>query len=168
VQRPIGEWLRAGFVPVRGLRLPAAEQAQPASLLQPEGIYGPSFLTTKNYFVIKEYNFSDLYVLFVGHLSDRILDGRPFASSADEGRPVPGTAAVPFDYVAGTSRVTPALDEAVASMRAGERRTLIAQGALGYGRSGFTAREKPGERRFVIPPNTTLVYEIEVVAIKQP
>src|SRR5438477_3681324 len=43
VQKPIGEWLRAGFVPVRGLRLSAAEQAQPASLLQPEGIYGPSF-----------------------------------------------------------------------------------------------------------------------------
>jgi len=30
------------------------------------------FLTTKNYFVIKEYNFSDLYVLFVGHLGDRM------------------------------------------------------------------------------------------------
>ena len=69
VTKPIGEWLRAGFVPVRGQKLSAAEQAQPASLLQPEGIYGPSFLTTKNYFVIKEYNFSDLYVLFVGHLS---------------------------------------------------------------------------------------------------
>ncbi len=80
VQRPIGEWLRAGFVPVRGLRLSAAEQAQPASLLQPEGIYGPSFLTTKNYFVIKEYNFSDLYVLFVGHLSDRMTNPQPFAT----------------------------------------------------------------------------------------
>ena len=60
VTKPIGEWLRAGFVPVRGEKLSAAEQAQPASLLQPEGIYGPAFLTTKNYFVIKEYNFSDL------------------------------------------------------------------------------------------------------------
>jgi peptidoglycan hydrolase-like protein with peptidoglycan-binding domain len=28
--------------------------------------------------VIKEYNFSDLYVLFVGHLSERINDPRPF------------------------------------------------------------------------------------------
>jgi lytic murein transglycosylase len=80
VQRPIGEWLRAGFVPVRGQQLSAAEQAQPASLLQPEGIYGPSFLTTKNYFVIKEYNFSDLYVLFVGHLSDRMTNPQPFAT----------------------------------------------------------------------------------------
>jgi lytic murein transglycosylase len=80
VTRPIGEWLRRGFQPVRGQKLGAAEQAQPASLLQPEGIYGPAFLTTKNYFVIKEYNFSDLYVLFVGHLSDRMLDPQPFAT----------------------------------------------------------------------------------------
>ena len=80
VTKPIGEWLRAGFVPVRGQKLSAAEQAEPASLLQPEGIYGPSFLTTKNYFVIKEYNFSDLYVLFVGHLSDRMTSPLPFAT----------------------------------------------------------------------------------------
>ncbi|HBF55783.1 MAG TPA: lytic murein transglycosylase, partial [Afipia sp.] len=80
VTRPISEWLRLGFVPVRGLRLSAAEQAQEASLLQPEGIYGPAFLTTKNYFVIKEYNFSDLYVLFVGHLADRMAGGQPFAT----------------------------------------------------------------------------------------
>jgi lytic murein transglycosylase len=80
VTRPIGEWLRAGFVPVRGQQLSATEQAQPASLLQPEGIYGPAFLTTKNYFVIKEYNFSDLYVLYVGHLSDRMISPQPFAT----------------------------------------------------------------------------------------
>ncbi len=80
VTKSIGEWLRQGFVPVRGQQLSAAEQTQPASLLQPEGIYGPAFLTTKNYFVIKEYNFSDLYVLFVGHLSDRMLRPQPFAT----------------------------------------------------------------------------------------
>ena len=80
VTKPIGEWLRAGFVPVRGQKLSATELAQPASLLQPEGIYGPSFLATKNYFVIKEYNFSDLYVLFVGHLSDRMKSPLPFAT----------------------------------------------------------------------------------------
>jgi lytic murein transglycosylase len=80
VTRPIGEWLRAGFVPVRGQQLSPAEQAQPASLLQPEGSYGPAFLATKNYFVIKEYNFSDLYVLYVGHLSDRMISPQPFAT----------------------------------------------------------------------------------------
>ncbi|WP_393990384.1 lytic murein transglycosylase [Xanthobacter sediminis] len=80
VQRPIGEWLRAGFAPLRVQSLSTIEQGQAASLLQPEGIYGPSFLTTKNYFVIKEYNFSDLYVLFVGHLSDRMVDPQPFGT----------------------------------------------------------------------------------------
>jgi lytic murein transglycosylase len=80
VTKPIRDWLRAGFVPVRGQKLSAAEQAQPASLLQPEGIYGPAFLATQNYFVIKEYNFSDLYVLFVGHLADRMTSPLPFAT----------------------------------------------------------------------------------------
>jgi lytic murein transglycosylase len=80
VTKPLRDWLREGFVPVRGQKLGATEQAQEASLLQPEGIYGPSFLTTKNYFVIKEYNFSDLYVLFVGHLADRMTSPLPFAT----------------------------------------------------------------------------------------
>jgi lytic murein transglycosylase len=78
--KPIGEWLHAGFPLARGEKLDAAELAEPASLLQPEGIYGPAFLTTRNYFVIKEYNFSDLYVLFVGHLSDRMSSPLPFAT----------------------------------------------------------------------------------------
>ena len=80
ITKSIGEWLRAGFVPVRGQKLGAAEQAEEASLLQPEGIHGPAFLATKNYFVIKEYNFSDLYVLFVGHLADRMVSPLPFAT----------------------------------------------------------------------------------------
>src|SRR6202021_767812 len=80
VTKPIRQWLREGFVPVRGQKLSAAEQAEEASLLQPEGIYGPSFLATKNYFVIKEYNFSDLYALFVGHLADRMVSPLPFAT----------------------------------------------------------------------------------------
>jgi lytic murein transglycosylase len=74
----MAEWLNRGFRPAYGRVLSAAERAETASLLQPAGLYGPSFLATKNYFAIKEYNFSDLYVLFVGHLSDRITDPRPF------------------------------------------------------------------------------------------
>jgi lytic murein transglycosylase len=80
VTKPVSQWLREGFVPARGERIAAAAQAEPASLLQPEGTHGPAFLTTANYFVIKEYNFSDLYVLFVGHLADRINGGPPFAT----------------------------------------------------------------------------------------
>ncbi len=78
VVRPIGDWLKAGFVPAYGRKLRPNELAETASVLQPEGIYGPAFLAPKNYFVIKEYNFSDLYVLFVGHVSDRIGDSRSF------------------------------------------------------------------------------------------
>jgi lytic murein transglycosylase len=75
---PIGEWLKRGFVPAYGRTLSPADRAATASLVQPQSIYGPSFLAPANYFAIKEYNFSDLYVLFVGHLSDRIVDPRPF------------------------------------------------------------------------------------------
>ncbi|HEY7297093.1 MAG TPA: lytic murein transglycosylase [Xanthobacteraceae bacterium] len=78
VTKPLGEWLKDGYALSYGRRPTAEEYAEPASLLQPEGIYGPAFLTLKNYYVIKEYNFSDLYVLFVGHLSDRMTDPRPF------------------------------------------------------------------------------------------
>lgn len=80
VRQKVGEWLQRGFTPLQGRRPSQNELDEPASLLQPEGTYGPSFLTLNNYFVIKEYNFSDLYVLFVGHLSDRISDPRPFAT----------------------------------------------------------------------------------------
>ncbi len=71
---PIGDWLKRGFVPAYNRVLSPDQRTATASLLQPAGLYGPSFLATKNYFVIKEYNFSDLYVLFVGHLSDKIAD----------------------------------------------------------------------------------------------
>jgi lytic murein transglycosylase len=79
--KPLGEWLQAGFTLSYGRRPQADELSEPASLLQPEGAYGPAFLTLKNYYVIKEYNFSDLYVLFVGHLSDRMIDPHPFETS---------------------------------------------------------------------------------------
>jgi len=78
VTKPMGEWLKRGFVPAYGRKLSAAELWYDASLLQPEGSYGPSFLAPKNYFVLKDYNYSDLYVLFVGHLSERIGGARPF------------------------------------------------------------------------------------------
>jgi hypothetical protein len=79
VKHPIRDWVAAGFQPFR--KLTARELSEEASLLQPEGIYGPSFLTLKNYYVIKEYNFSDLYVLFVGHLADKISGGKSFETA---------------------------------------------------------------------------------------
>jgi lytic murein transglycosylase len=74
----IGEWVKRGYGPAYGAKLNANEVAQEASLLMPAGLYGPSFLVTKNYFALKDYNYSDLYVLFVGHLADRIAGARLF------------------------------------------------------------------------------------------
>ncbi len=74
----VADWVRANYVPLTRILMTEQVMNAEASLLLPEGTYGPAFLTTKNYFVIKEYNFSDLYVLFVGHLADRIGGGKPF------------------------------------------------------------------------------------------
>jgi lytic murein transglycosylase len=81
--RTVAEWLKLGFSPAYDMKLSPAELSESASLLQPAGLYGPSFLTPKNYFVIKEYNTSDLYVLFVGHLADRIANAKPFERGWD-------------------------------------------------------------------------------------
>jgi lytic murein transglycosylase len=74
----IGEWLKRGLARAYNRKLTPKDLGIKASLLLPEGTYGPAFLTPKNYYVLKDYNFSDLYVLFVGHLSDRIAGSRAF------------------------------------------------------------------------------------------
>lgn len=78
---PVAEWVKRGYQPAYGRKLTSMELAAEASLLLPEGTYGPAFLTLKNYYVLKDYNYSDLYVLFVGHLNDLIGGGRPFQTS---------------------------------------------------------------------------------------
>ncbi|RTL92103.1 lytic murein transglycosylase [Ancylobacter aquaticus] len=79
VQLPIGEWLKRGVKIADGRRVPPSALKDEASIIMPAGPYGPAFLTPANYFVLKSYNFADLYVLYVGHLADRIEDDRPFA-----------------------------------------------------------------------------------------
>ncbi len=78
VRYPIGDWIDHGYKPAYGRHVGASVRAIKASLFLPEGTYGPAFLTPKNYYVLKDYNYSDLYVLFVGHLADLIGGGRPF------------------------------------------------------------------------------------------
>jgi lytic murein transglycosylase len=75
---PLADWLKRGFVLAHGRKPRPRDLTEPASLLLPAGIYGPGFLIFHNYFALKEYNFSDLYVLFVDHLADRIAGERPF------------------------------------------------------------------------------------------
>ena len=76
-----GEWLKRGVRAASGRQLTAAELADEGSLLLPAGPYGPAFLTLKNFYVLKGYNFSDLYALFVGHLADRIAGDARFETA---------------------------------------------------------------------------------------
>ena len=59
---------------------PADALDQQAFVLTPAGAYGPAFLALENFLVIKRYNMSDLYALFVGNLGDRIAGGGDFAT----------------------------------------------------------------------------------------
>ena len=102
---------------------------------------------------------------YVGHWTGREgppLDILPFGSEATG---VPGFVDPPqtFTFDPGVTRINPGLDRALAAMRPGERRTIVVPAAGGYGRNGLTVPEVPGKRRFVIHPETTLIYEIEVL-----
>ncbi|WP_147125388.1 lytic murein transglycosylase [Shimia ponticola] len=70
--RSIRDWEALGITRVSGRPFPSNERNQSASLLLPAGTSGPAFLVTPNFFVFKEYNESDLYALYVGHLGDKI------------------------------------------------------------------------------------------------
>jgi len=78
--RPIGDWVRMGFTKASGPRFTAAQLKEDAYLMMPAGAYGPAFLAAQNFRVIRLYNTSDLYALFVGHLSDLIRGGGDFAT----------------------------------------------------------------------------------------
>ncbi len=79
--RPIREWVRAGTKRVSGKPFPNHEVGQPGAMLMPAGRNGPTFVATHNFYVIKKYNNSDLYALFVGNAADRIqFSNKPFVS----------------------------------------------------------------------------------------
>lgn len=73
--RPIRDWVGMGVARVSGKPFPKHELGQNGSLLLPAGRDGPAFIVTPNFYVLKEYNESDLYALFVGHVADRIAFG---------------------------------------------------------------------------------------------
>jgi lytic murein transglycosylase len=78
-KRPLREWVALGVARARG-DFPAEALDQSAFILAPAGAHGPAFLAFENFLVIKRYNMSDLYALFVGNLGDRIAGGGGFAT----------------------------------------------------------------------------------------
>lgn len=76
--RPVRDWVQMGVARSDGKPIDAGRMQDQAFLIMPAGLRGPVFLAFENYLVIKRYNMSDLYVLFVGHLADRIAGGGDF------------------------------------------------------------------------------------------
>ena len=70
--RTLSNWAKLGFKRSDGRAFTNSELAAEAYLMSPGGAYGPAFLVTENYKVIRRYNTSDLYATFVGNLADRI------------------------------------------------------------------------------------------------
>jgi hypothetical protein len=77
-ERPVSEWVKLGLERTDGKPWTEVELATTAYLMSPAGGYGPSFLVFENYKVIRRYNTSDLYAVFVGNLADRIAGGGDF------------------------------------------------------------------------------------------
>ena len=68
----LSEWQKLGVLPQSDKNIPALDKSRPLYLLMPEGRLGPAFLVTDNFYVLKSYNMSDLYALFIATVSDGI------------------------------------------------------------------------------------------------
>ena len=75
--------------------------------------------------------------------------GKKFDSSKDSNQP--------FDFTLGAKEVIPGWDEGVAGMKVGGTRILTIPPAMGYGARGAGG---------VIPPNATLVFEVDLLDVK--
>ena len=80
----------------------------------------------------------------------KLTDGTEFDSSRKHGEP--------FDFQLGAGEVIKGWDEGVAGMKVGGKRKLTVPPSLVYGARGFPP---------VIPPNSTLLFEIELLDVKK-
>ncbi len=76
--RPVSFFAERGVRRVRGRDF--ADLSTPVFLYVPAGANGPKFLMTRNYLVLKGYNFSDSYALTVAHLTDRLKGAGGFVA----------------------------------------------------------------------------------------
>jgi lytic murein transglycosylase len=70
--KPISSWAALGIARISGKAFATSEAKAAGMMLVPAGRDGPEFIVTPNFYVIKEYNNSDLYALYIGNLADRI------------------------------------------------------------------------------------------------
>lgn len=83
--KKISDWAAMGIARVNRKPFPARELKAEGFLLMPAGRHGPAFIVTPNFYVLKEYNESDVYALFIGHGADRIAGGdKRFAGRWDK------------------------------------------------------------------------------------
>ena len=82
------------------------------------------------------------------HYTGWLENGKKFDSSKDRGQP--------FQFSLGRGEVIRGWDEGVSGMKIGGKRKLTIPAALGYGAKGAGA---------VIPPNATLLFEVELLAL---
>ncbi len=74
-------WHKLGIRRPNGRSLPSGAQDKNSFLLLPAGRHGPAFLVSNNFYVLKSYNESDVYALFIGHVADQMRGAGPFKKS---------------------------------------------------------------------------------------